>query len=56
MKKLILGVALAAFTLSVYSCRETTEENTETTIEEVEADVDTELEEVETEVDGANDL
>ena len=53
MKKLILGLALAAFTLSVYSCRETTEENT--TIEEVEADVDNEFEETEAELEDATE-
>ena len=55
MKKLFLGLALAAFTLSIYSCRETTEENTDTTIEEVEADVESNLEEVETEVEDATE-
>lgn len=51
MKKLFLGLALAAFTLSMYSCRETT--NTETTIEEVEADVENEFEEAEAEFEEA---
>ncbi len=51
MKKLFLGLALAAFTLSIYSCRETTEENTDTTIEEVEADVESDFEEAEAEIE-----
>lgn len=45
MRKLFLGLALAALSLSLYSCRETTQENSDTTIEEVEADVENELEE-----------
>jgi len=53
MKKLFLGLTLAAFTLSIYSCRETTEENTETTIEEVEADVENTYDEAEAEVEEA---
>lgn len=53
MKKLFLGLALAAFTLSIYSCRETTE--TETTIEEVEADVENEFEEAEAEIQDATE-
>lgn len=38
MKKIFLSILLAAFTLSIYSCRETTEDRTETTIEEADAD------------------
>ena len=51
MKKLFLGVMLTAFTLSIYSCRETTEENT--TIEEVETDVESTYDEAESEVEEA---
>lgn len=49
MKKLFLGLLLATFTLSVYSCRETTE--TETTIEEVDADLEEAGEEIEESVE-----
>ena len=51
MKKLFLGLLVAAFTLSIYSCRETTE-NTETNIEEVETDLERTGEDIE---DGLED-
>lgn len=40
MKKLFLGLLVAAFTLTTYSCRETTEENVENNVEEVETDLE----------------
>lgn len=49
MKKLFLSLLLATFTLSFYSCRETTE--TETNIEEVDADLEEVGEEIEAEVE-----
>ena len=45
MKKLFLVLFAAALTLTTYSCRETTEENTEAEIEEVGNDVESDLEE-----------
>ena len=45
MKKLSLAILAAVFTLSVYSCRETTE--TETSVEEVESDLERTGEEIE---------
>lgn len=50
MKKLSLTLLAAVLTLSIYSCRETTE-NTETTVEEVESDLETTGDEVEAQVD-----
>ena len=51
MKKLFLSVLVAAFTLSIYSCRETTEENVETEIEEVESDFEETGEEIESDLE-----
>lgn len=51
MKNIFLGLFVAAFTVSIYSCRQTTEENTETTIEEVETEIDNTYEETEYEVE-----
>ncbi|NJX17498.1 hypothetical protein HC176_18670, partial [Tamlana crocina] len=47
MKKLFLGLLLAAFTLTSYSCRETTEENVENDIEEVDTDLEETGEDIE---------
>lgn len=47
MKKLFLGLLVAAFTLSIYSCRETSEENVENNVEEVETDLEEAGEEAE---------
>lgn len=49
MKKLFLGLLVASFTLSIYSCRETTEENIENDMEEVETEFEETGEEIETE-------
>ena len=46
MKKLFLGLLVAAFTLTTYSCRET-EENTEAEFEEVESDFEEAGDEIE---------
>lgn len=64
MKKLSLILLAAVFTLSMYSCRETTEEKTEDSLEEVGNDIETSTEEtyeeVETEIneeiEGTDDL
>ncbi len=53
MKKLFLGLLVAAFTLSTYSCRETTEENIETDMEEVETDLEETGEEMEADLEEA---
>ncbi|HET7361308.1 MAG TPA: hypothetical protein VFI78_05175 [Salinimicrobium sp.] len=54
MKKLFLGVLIAVFTLSIYSCRETTTEvNVEEPIEEVGNDIEEAADEVGDEIDQA---
>lgn len=53
MKKLFLGLLVAAFTLSIYSCRETTEENVETNLEEVESDLEETGEDIESGLEDA---
>ncbi len=55
MKKLFLGLFVAAFTLSTYSCRETTEENVENDMEEVGNDLDNAGEEVEADLEETGD-
>ena len=62
MKKLFLGLLVAAFTLTTYSCRETTEENVEAEFEEVETgeedageEIEAGLEETGEEIDQAAD-
>jgi phosphate uptake regulator len=45
MKKLSLLLLAAVFTLSIYSCRETTEEKTEDAVEEIGNDVEEATEE-----------
>ncbi len=47
MKKLFLGLLVASFTLSIYSCRETTEENIENDFEEVGNDLEETGEDIE---------
>ncbi len=64
MKKLSLILLASVFTLSIYSCRETTEERTEDNLEEVGNDIETTTEEtydnaeteVQEEIDGTDDL
>ena len=71
MKKLSLLLLASVFTLSIYSCRETTEERTEDSLEEVGNDIESTTEdaayeteeaaenvgsEVEAEVEGTDDL
>lgn len=64
MKKLSLLLLASVFTLSIYSCRETTEERTEDSLEEVGNDIETSTEEtyneaeteVQEEIDGTDDL
>lgn len=51
MKKLFLGLLVASFTLSIYSCRETTQENMETDIERTGEDVESGLEEAGDEIE-----
>ena len=55
MKKLFLGLLVAAFTLSIYSCRETTEENVENNLEEVETDLEETGEDIESGLEEAGD-
>ena len=54
MKKLSLLLLAAVFSLSIYSCRETTEEKTEDAIEEIGNDTEEAVEEVEAEVEGTD--
>jgi len=64
MKKLSFILLASIFTLSIYSCRETTEERTEDSFEEVGNDIETTTEEtydnveteVQEEIDGTDDL
>ncbi len=67
MKKLSLLLLAAVFTLSIYSCRETTEEKTEDAVEEIGNDmeeateesvdaVENAADEVEAEVEGTDDV
>ncbi len=60
MKKLSLILLASVFTLSIYSCRETTEERTEDNLEEVETTTEDAYERTETEIqeeiDGTDDL
>ncbi len=49
MKTLSLSLLASVFSLSIYSCRETTEERTEDSLEEVGNDIEGAAEEVETE-------
>ncbi len=51
MKKLSLLLLASVFTLSIYSCRETTEERTEDSLEEVEMEVEETTEEAAYEVE-----
>ncbi len=64
MKKLSLILLASVFTLSIYSCRETNEERTEDSLEEVGNDIENTTEdtyneaetEVQEEIDGTDDL
>lgn len=64
MKRLSLILLASVFTLSIYSCRETTEEKTEDNLEEVGTDMETTTEdayneaetEVQEEIEGTDDL
>ncbi|MDT0649704.1 hypothetical protein [Autumnicola edwardsiae] len=71
MKKLFLLFAVATMSLSIYSCRETTEENVENDMEEIGDDIEESAEEagediertaeeagneVEAEVEGTDDM
>lgn len=51
MKKLSLILLASVFTLSIYSCRETTEENAEESLEEVGNDIENTANEAEAEVE-----
>ncbi len=53
MKKLSLLLLAAVFSLSIYSCRETTEERTEENFEEVGNDIEESAEEVGNDIEGA---
>ena len=64
MKKLSLILLASVFTLSIYSCRETNEERTKDSLEEVGNDIENTTEdtyneaetEVQEEIDGTDDL
>lgn len=51
MKKLFLSLLVAVFTLSIYSCRETTEDKTEEAVEAVGEDIEQAGEEAEGELE-----
>lgn len=51
MKKLFLGLLATVFTLSIYSCRETTEEKTEDAVEAIGEDMEAAGEEAEAEME-----
>ena len=53
MKKLFLLFAVAMMSLSIYSCRETTEEKTEDAVESMGEDVENAAEEAGNEVENA---
>ena len=53
MKKLFLLFAVATMSLSIYSCRETTEEKTEDAVEEMGNDIEESAEEAGQEVENA---
>ncbi|MCF4101934.1 hypothetical protein L1I30_09675 [Gillisia sp. M10.2A] len=55
MKKLSLLLLAAVFSLSIYSCRETTEEKTEDAVEEMGTDIENAAEEAGDEVEAAAD-
>lgn len=55
MKKLFLLFAVATMSLSIYSCRETTEEKTEDAVESMGEDVENAGEEVENAAENAGD-
>ena len=51
MKKLFLLFAVATMSLSIYSCRETTEENAENDVEEIGNDIEESAEEAGEEIE-----
>ena len=53
MKKVFLLFAVATMTLSLYSCRETTEEKTEDAVEEIGNDIEESAEEAGAEIESA---
>ena len=55
MKKLSLLLLAAVFSLSIYSCRETTEEKTEDAVEEIGNDIETSAEEAGDQIEQAAD-
>lgn len=55
MKKLSLLLLAAVFSLSIYSCRETTEEKTEDAVEEIGNDIEESAEEAGEEIEQAAD-
>lgn len=55
MKKLFLGLFAAVFTLSIYSCRDTTTEAKDEPLEEVGNDIENAADEVGDEIDQAAD-
>lgn len=55
MKKLSLLLLAAVFSLSIYSCRETTEEKTEDAVEEIGNDIENSAEEAGDEIEEAAD-
>ncbi|MFO7721346.1 MAG: hypothetical protein R6W85_13045 [Gillisia sp.] len=55
MKKLSLLLLAAVFSLSIYSCRDTTEEKTEDAVEEIGNDVENAAEEANYEIEAAAD-
>jgi len=55
MKKLFLLFAVATMSLSIYSCRETTEEKMEEDVEQVGEDIENEMEEAGNEIEEAGE-
>lgn len=55
MKKLSLLLLAAVFSLSIYSCRDTTEEKTEDAVEEIGNDFENAAEETNYEIEAAAD-
>lgn len=53
MKKLFLLFAVATMSLSIYSCRETTEENAENDMEEIGNDIEQSAEEAGNDIENA---
>lgn len=53
MKKLFLLFAVATMSLSIYSCRETTEENAEDTVESMEENIEESAQDAENDLEEA---